>query len=92
MQNVSLKLVIISSLAVLLIVALAGGVYVWSNSSLKETATTSTSTSKEDSDTVAKTTSSAATVAKTESTKTGTVTSDMVGADGVVDLSKVVAK
>lgn len=92
MQNVSLKLVIISSLAVLLIVALAGGVYVWSNSNLKEASTVSTVTSGTNTGTTTKTADTATAVAKTESTTTGTVTSDMISANGVVDLSKVVSK
>ena len=89
MQNVSLKFIIITSTVVLVVLALAGGVYIWSNSNLKSTGTTNTGVTTGSSE---KSSSKAANTAKIESTTTSTVTSDMLNANGDVDLLKATTK
>ena len=76
MRNSSLKLVILGSVLVLVMLALAGGVYVWTNSSLKEVtpvATTSSTTSGS---------STGTTPATVTTSKAVTATSNNVDANG----------
>jgi len=76
MQNISAKYAIWGSLLVLLLLALAGGVYIWTNSSLKIDATVNTGS------TTTKTTTSSANTTPTASTVKQSITSSDLDSNG----------
>ncbi len=86
--GLSLKTIIIASVLTLVILSVGVGLYVL-NMSTRTNNGTNTNTSTNNSQTKD---NAATSVAKQETVKTTTVTPDMIGSDGNVDLSKVLEK